>query len=291
MGEPTTAELLGTGKAFVDLAPWRKIAVSGADVLAWLGDLISADIDHLAPGRARRSLLLTPTGRIRAEFTVAVPGGTVVLLQDPSQPGRIDGLLAPYVLSSDVVLEDRTAELAVLAIPGRDLPPNGPGAAFSTPSALGGGTGVDLIAPREQHQRLHRALGKTSREAGEEDVEAWRIAAGVPRVGVDALEEDLPQEAGLADAVSFGKGCYLGQEAVAKVQNLGHPRRLLLHVETADRVEAGDPVLVNGSQAGIISSAASWDGRTVALARVRWEAREGPFRTAAGAELTPRARG
>jgi tRNA-modifying protein YgfZ len=286
MGESATTRLLASGGAFVDLSHWWKIAVTGADAFSWLGDLISADTDDLTPGRARRSLLLSPTGRIRAEFTVAASGESVLLLQDPIQPGRIDRILAPYVLSSNVILEDRTSELALLSIPGREAAPEAPGAVLSAPSCLG--TGIDLIAQEKDHERLRRAVGRDLAEAGAGDVEAWRVIAGIARVGVDALEEDLPQEAGLAHAVSFAKGCYLGQEAVAKVQNLGHPRRLLIHLEAEGRVAAGDRVIVGGTDAGSISSAARWDGGTVALARVRWEAADGPFSTGSGVTLTPR---
>jgi len=119
----------------------------------------------------------------------------------------------------------------------------------------------------------------------EDDLEAWRGAAGVPRFGVDATEDDLPQEAGLAGAVSFGKGCYLGQEAVAKVRNLGHPRRVLFHAEANAPVASGDAVVVDGRDAGRVTSAATANGRTLAFAQVRWDAREGPFTTPAGVNL------
>src|SRR5439155_8156413 len=104
-------------EAFADLSPWRKLSVQGADAPAWLGDLVSADIADLAPGRARRSLLLSPTGRVRAEFTVAAREEGYLLLQDPLQPHRLDGVLEPYVLSSAVTLDDRTADLPLISIP------------------------------------------------------------------------------------------------------------------------------------------------------------------------------
>src|SRR2546426_4417793 len=88
---------LGSGQAFADLSFWRKVAVSGSDALAWLNSLVSADLSDLAPGRARQSLLPSPTGRIRAVFTVVQFGQTVLLLQDPQQPKPVDKLLAIYV--------------------------------------------------------------------------------------------------------------------------------------------------------------------------------------------------
>jgi folate-binding protein YgfZ len=275
-------EALEAGTAFVDLSSWRKVGVAGSEALSWLNDLVSADIDDIGPGRARRALLLSPTGGVRAEFTVAVHGGSILLIQDPAQPRSILDLLAPYVLSSDVELDDRTAELALFAFPNRTTAPDAAGSAPSTPSCVG--PGADMIVLSEDHDRIAEYLGKTLLPAGSEELEAWRVAAGVPRVGVDVAEDDLPQEGALTDAVSFDKGCFLGQEAVAKVRNLGHPRRLLLPVEADAPLGRGDGVYSDGTVVGTITSA---DG-TRALAKVRWASREGPFRTADGAELRVR---
>jgi tRNA-modifying protein YgfZ len=88
----------------------------------------------------------------------------------------------------------------------------------------------------------------------------------------------------LADAVSFDKGCYLGQEAVAKVRNLGHPRRVLVHLTANDAVAPGDLVQAGAEQAGVVTSARPSGGRWWLLARVSWRWREGPF-TASGSPL------
>jgi folate-binding protein YgfZ len=279
--------LLASGEAFADLSFWRKVAVSGHDAFDWLNDLISADISGLDPGRARRSLLLSPTGRIRAEFTVAVTGGTLLLVQDPDQPRSIADLLAPYVLSSDVELEDRTDDYALFAMPGHVEAPDIPGADPSAPSCLG--QGVDLLAPGEDHARLASAIAREYTAVGAETAETWRVMAGIPKFGVDSLEEDLPEEGGFAGAVSFDKGCYLGQESVARIRNLGHPRRLVVALRSGGLLTAGDPLLVEGEEAGEITSAAVVDGWTHALARVRWDVRTGPFADREGAALLAKA--
>ncbi|SRR6266496_896827 len=284
MQEQDGAELLARGRAFVDLSYWRKVAVTGSDALAWLNDLVSSDVSDLAAARAKHALLLSPTGRIQAMFTVAIPEATIVLIQDPSQPQPVDGVLSRYVLSSDVRLEDRTEDLGLFAFPGLAMPPDAPGTASSAPSCLGGG--VDLICPAEDHDRVAAALVEAFGAEGGEQLERWRVLAGRPLLGVDALEEDLPVEAGLDDLVSYDKGCYLGQEAVAKVRNLGHPRRLVVALEANDMVSPGDAVLADGAEVGQLTSAAQVGGRVLAMARVAWEARTGPFRTATGIGLT-----
>jgi folate-binding Fe-S cluster repair protein YgfZ len=96
-----------TGRAFVDLSAYRKVRVHGADAVGWLHDLLTADVAGLAPGASCRSLLLTPTGRIRADVQVLRRDEDLVLTQSPEQPDHIGLLLGPYVLSSDVSLETR----------------------------------------------------------------------------------------------------------------------------------------------------------------------------------------
>jgi folate-binding protein YgfZ len=279
--------LLASGGAFVDLSFWRKIEVSGADTGHWLQDLISADIDDMVPGRARRSLLLSPTGRVRAEFTVARTEDGWLLLQDPEQARPVDVLLAPYVLSSDVSLMDRTESLALFALPGRTDEVKITGAQALTPSCLGGG-GLDLIGSIDDHQQMRSDLEAGFAGVGNETVEEWRVLAGIPKFGVDATEEDLPQEGALDEAVAFDKGCYLGQEAVAKVRNLGHPRRLVVRLRAEGAVSPGDAVRSGGEDVGLVTSAARYADGTVVFARVSWGAREGPFETMTGIQLVPR---
>src|SRR2546428_2048886 len=113
-----TPELLGSGGAFADLSTWRKVAISGAGALGWLNDLVTADISNLLPGRASHALLLSPTGGVRASFTVTMPGGSLLLLQDPTQRAPIDELLEPYVLSLDLSIDNRTDALALFSFPG-----------------------------------------------------------------------------------------------------------------------------------------------------------------------------
>ncbi len=257
--------------------------MTGNDAFAWLNDLVSADLTGLGTGQSRRSLLLSPTGQVRADFTVLALDPGFLLLQDPAQPNPIDALLERYVLSSDVALEDRTEEMALFAIPNRSEPPDLVGADFSTPSCLG--DGVDALVPMARHADVATALTQTLLRAGMDDVEVWRIFRGIPRFGIDVTEEDLPQEGALEDAVSFNKGCYVGQEAVAKVRNLGHPRRLLLQVEAATGLSPGEPVCVDDTEVGRVTSAAQTPRGTRAFAKVRWASKEGPFTTAGRAPL------
>ena len=278
---------LAEGRAFADLSDWRKVAVSGGDGLEWLEDLVSAEVADLQVGSSRRSLLLSPTGHVRAEFTVAMAEDGILLIQDPQQASSVADLLSPYVLSSDVGLSDRTSQLALFAVPGGPGPARVAGAGGWAPSCLGGG-GRDIVADRAEAAAVRGALKAGLIEATPDDVERWRVWAGLPRAALDARPDDLPQETGLGEAVAFDKGCYLGQEAMARVRNFGHPRRVLLPFETAEPVERGQAVFADGGEVGVITSAVRAGSRTLILAKVRWDAREGALRTTGGVELRPR---
>jgi tRNA-modifying protein YgfZ len=286
------ARALDQGTALVDLTWWRKVLVTGSDAPGWLNDLLAADLAGMSLGEIRRSVLLSPTGRVRADVAVVRRDPGHLLVQHPSQPDAIDVLLLPYVLSSEVALEDATADLAVLSLPERgatEIAPLPEGWALYGPSCLG--PGMDLIGPttglEEARRSLARALPGLT-EASNEAVEAWRIARAVPRFPVDLTPESLPQETNLGNAVAYDKGCYLGQEAVARVRNLGHPPFVLVALRAGGPVSPGDAVLAAGEDAGIVTSATPLeDGRTALIARIKWGSRDAALQTALGEELRP----
>lgn len=271
---------LRDGRALVDLTSWRKVLVRGSEAARWLNDLLTAELTGLAPGRSRRSLLLSPTGRIRADLAVTPAEDGLLLLQDRVQPSPIDRLLRPYVLSSDVLVEDRSADLGLFAVPAGIVAPAG-GARTFRPSPLGNGEG--LILPRGVNQPIPERAHLV--DPSPDDLEAFRIERGVPRLGVDLGEDSLPHETALDEAIAYDKGCFLGQEAVAKVRNLGHPPFVVLAVTSSGSVAAGDPVMAEGREVGRITSAVRLEDGTSALARVRWGDRRGDLRTPAGTPL------
>jgi tRNA-modifying protein YgfZ len=260
-------------RAFVDLSTWRKVRVSGADARAWLDDLLTADLRSLAAGDAKRTLLLSATGRVRADVHAIARDDDIVLVQAADQPDHIGLLLNPYTLSSAVLLEDATAELSLFAVPGAASSLIGhPG---SAPSVLGAGIDVVAAAGKPSWRVIDVFTQAGLVEAGAEAVEAWRIERGIARMGPDFDQGSLPAEAGLEDAIDDEKGCFVGQESVARVRNRGHPPRVLRHVTTEGDVAAGAPVVSGGDVVGSITSAtAEGAGGTFALARVRWDAAE-----------------
>jgi tRNA-modifying protein YgfZ len=274
---------LDEGRAWADRSSYRKLRVEGDDAREWLNDLLTAGLADLEPGQARRSLLLSPTGHIRADLHVVATTDGFVLLQDPEQPRAIGDLLAPYVLSSAVTLTDRTAELSLYAVPG--VAATRLEFAGSRPSVLG--EGQDLLIPPADAARVGAMMLDARRtQVGEEALEVWRIRRGVARFPLDLTEASVPAEAALDALIDAGKGCFLGQESVAKIRNLGHPALVVRALRTSAEVPAGAEVLSGGVEVGRITSAApARGGGTASLARLSWAAAEAALTTADGVPL------
>jgi glycine cleavage system aminomethyltransferase T len=137
----------------------------------------------------------------------------------------------------------------------------------------------------EDHDRLSKSLMKSFSLASRDDLEAWRIGAGRPRMGIDAFEGDLPQEAGLMDAVDLGKGHFLGRDALTAIDASTPLRTVVLAVETAEPVSPGEQLSLGGERAGELTSVTGTDDGVRGLARVVWELRSGPWVTESGIEL------
>ena len=273
--ETTTTEpwdqvdALDDGRGFMDRSADRILIVTGADARGWLGDLVTADVATLEHGSSRRSLLLSPTGRIRADLTVAQTGDdSFVALQPNDQPEAIHELLRPYVLSSAVRLEDATGSIAALAFPE---------------------PGEVVTGPVEDLPSLERAaIDAGGLLVDDRGAELWRITHGNPRMGVDFEPGALPAEAGLERAIDLGKGCFLGQESVAKVRNLGHPPTVLRHLRSESVTDRGTEIRAAGEAVGLVTSVAPGrNGGSVIIAEVAWRAAHAVLRTSDDSPLFP----
>lgn len=276
-----------TAKSFADLSSWRRICATGNDALVWLDDLLTADLRSLRPGLSEHALLLDDSGGLRADVTVAVAGSTLMILQDPAQTRSILDLLSVHTEGTDVDLEDRTAAVSLFSFPARPKAPDLGGTAYYSPSCLGPAPSADLTCLPEDQPRLMTSLAKSFVLATPDDLEAWRIAAGRPRMGVDVFEGDLPQEAGLMGQVSLEKGHFLGRDALRAIDETTPLRVMVVAVGMAEPVSPGERILVGGEDAGELTSVTGTDDGVAGIARIWWEQREGPFTTQSGVTLTP----
>jgi len=235
------------------------LRITGEDRLSWLHSLTTQDVEHLAPGETAQALVLSPQGRIEHHLTLADDG---TALWAHVEPGTAEALLA-FLQSMRFLLRvdpaDVTGDFAVLTLKGPATaaePPEG------TVVSMADSFGIDLVVPRDRLRDISADLERSGvRLAGLAAYEALRIAAHRPRLGFDTDHKTLPHEVGWIDtAVRLDKGCYRGQETVARVHNLGHPpRRLIfLHLDgSEDRLPAhGDPITADGATVGFTGSAA-----------------------------------
>jgi folate-binding protein YgfZ len=264
--------LLEAGAAFHVHDDVHLVRVAGADARSWLHDLVTSDVRALEPHRTRRTLLLTPTGRVRADLhLLAEEKGSFLLAQRGDRPEGMAAMLTPYVLSSSVELEPTEGIVMSVVAP---VVEGFPGTRTWRPSIIDGG-GFDLLeAPADVSDTRDRFVAAGLAEVSADAVERRRILRGIPRFGRDFGPDSLPAEAGLDALIDTEKGCFLGQESVAKVRNLGHPSRVVRHLTCAGRVPVGTVVLAAGASVGEITSATHGPdhGVTVMLARVRWNA-------------------
>jgi len=235
------------------------LRITGEDRLSWLHSLTTQDVEHLAPGETAQALVLSPQGHIEHHLTLADDG---TALWAHVEPGTAEALLA-FLQSMRFLLRvdpaDVTGDFAVLTLKGPATaaePPEG------TVVSMADSFGIDLVVPRDRLRDISADLERSGvRLAGLAAYEALRIAAHRPRLGFDTDHKTLPHEVGWIDtAVHLDKGCYRGQETVARVHNLGHPpRRLIfLHLDgSEDRLPAhGDPITADGATVGFTGSAA-----------------------------------
>jgi tRNA-modifying protein YgfZ len=251
------------------LADRGVVKVTGDEARAFLHGLVSADVLELKPGMARFCALLTPQGKIIADFIAteapAKDGGGFFLDVPRERVKTLVDRFNLYKLRSRVMVEDLSEILAVLAVWNGNATTVA-GLAYPDPRLPALGTRVMLPPHRAGEEAA--ALGATLVDAS--DYEAHRIALGVPRGGVDfGYGEAFPHEADMDQlgGIDFAKGCYVGQEVVSRMQHRGTARTRTVAIGY-DGVapQIGIPITAGERQLGTMGSAA--DGHGVALLRL-----------------------
>jgi folate-binding protein YgfZ len=259
-GDPYAEQrALATRWGVVDQSHRGVLRITGADRLSWLHSLTTQDLEHLAPGAAAEALVLSPQGHVEHQLTLIDDGTAVWAHVEPGTTTALLEFLTSMKFMLRVDAQDVSADFAVVKLLGPAVP-----AADATPAEarLDIGFGTDLIVPRsELAGRVADLRTAGAGLAGTWALEALRIAAGRPRLGLDTDHRTIPHEVGwIETAVHLSKGCYRGQETVARVHNLGHPPRrlVLLHLDgSEDKLPAhGDLVLLDGASIGFTGSAA-----------------------------------
>ncbi|SNR95947.1 hypothetical protein SAMN06893096_10163 [Geodermatophilus pulveris] len=270
---------LAEGAALVDRGDRDVLAVPGADRLTWLHSLLTQHLERLGDGTGTEALGLSPNGHVEHHLVLAELAGTTWVDVEPGtgavlhgylermrfmlrvEPALVTGSWALLTLAgprADAVLA--AAGLPVPAAPYAVLPLDGGGWVRRMPPIGDGAPAVDLLVPRaELADRTDALVAAGASPAGADAYEALRVEARRPRLGVDTDHRTIPNETPwLTGAVHLAKGCYRGQETVARVHNLGRPPRrlVLLHLDgLAEQLpEAGTPVLAGTRTVGRVGT-------------------------------------
>lgn len=279
---------------FADRPGHGAVLVRGPDAAAFLQSLVSQDLDAVADGTGTHSLLLSPQGKVEVDFRALRVGDDWWLDCDTGFGAHLAERLGRYLIRVDVTIEDRTVQWGLLEVRGDE--PSAPiatatgvdvpdddrahvawGACRVVRADWATMPGVDVVGPRDEVRTARDLLsdaGVAPFAPGEHEVA--RIDAGVPRLGVDVDAGTIPQEAFLErDAVSFTKGCFLGQELVCRIDTRGHVNRFLRRIDVrgATLPETGASVVFEDREVGVLGSIAAVPGedRAVGLAMVRRE--------------------
>lgn len=281
--------------AWFHLEDWSVAAVVGQDARDFLQRLGTADLRPLTPGNGAQTLFLKGDGRLIAECAVLCRDSDDFLLVMPEvcREALLEALDRFHFTEKLTISDHRTKyHVGFLAGPARaDIMA---GVAGTSPDVLADVVAADvtfapqasrlmLVIPEENFSRVTHALYEVleQREAVIGDMDLLRVIQmedGVPKFGVDTTERTIPLEAGQKSSISFTKGCFPGQEIVARINNLGHPARVLVGLvlpeTTSDLV--GRKLLFEGKETGQITSVAFSPalGGMLGLAYVRWNQRE-----------------
>ena len=259
-GEPAKEQrALQAGTAWADLSHLEVIAVSGDDRLKWLHDLTTQFLKDLDVNLWKSALILDPQGHIEYQFNLVDDGVTTWLVVDPGYSEALVTYLTKMKFMLHVDVRNATDEIAVLRAPGLTTDIGGPFA----------------LVPRNELAQMSAHFNSVATQVGTWALDAERVAARRPRIGFETDHKSIPNEIGVLNgAVHMNKGCYRGQETVAKVFNLGNPPRrlVLLHLDGSDVAfpAKGTKIENDGVVVGFIGTVARhYELGTIALAMVK----------------------
>ena len=285
---------LRSGCGVFDLG-WRaKLVVTGRDRIRWLNGMVSNNIRELAPGHGVYSFLLNAQGHILGDMYVFNRGESFLIDTDRAQAEKLTQLLKKYIIMDQVVLSEAApSQVTALGVEGpqskevlqqagfepSELQPweiedrMWNDVAISLVRTLQGGFMIWM--PPEHASAMWEALtGAGATPVGAEALEMWRIAAGIPRYGVDIRERDLPQETAQEQALNFSKGCYIGQEIVERIRSRGAVHRRFTGFSFAGQAPVpGTKIEHGGREVGEITSVTMLpSGKAIGLGYLRREA-------------------
>lgn len=268
----------------IDLSIYSVVELTGADRVRFLNGIVSNDVKSLQAGSGVYAALLTTQGKIIADVRINALEDFLLLYVSRAAKDKTIAHLKKYIIADKVTVNDLDPEYTILSLQGPNAAPllkavlKDPMSPMQTLQQVNGVVddvslwivrvshtgedGYDLVVPRANASRIWALLcekGKPFelRPIGLSALNTLRLEAGIPWYGVDMDESHLLLEAGLERAISLTKGCYLGQETVARIVYRGHVNKRLVGLRIQNAVpQPKDKILKEGKQVGVVTSAA-----------------------------------
>ena len=270
------------GAALADRSDGGRLRITGADALDLLNRLTTNELEALPDGQARLTVLTNADARVIDVLALAAIDGALLCLTSPGRAGAVVDWLDTYTFGEDIAVADRSGETVQLTVAGPDAPDVLAAAGVEeVPPAVdrvatvalagssvvlwrtltGGAEGYEVVAERSDGDAVREAL--TAAGATPVTAQAWdafRIANGMPAYGAEFGETTNPLESRLRGAISEDKGCYTGQEVIARLLTYRKVQRRLMSVALSGPAEAGADLLAGGKRAGTLTSVADVPG-------------------------------
>jgi folate-binding protein YgfZ len=277
-------ELIRDSVGLADASARGKLRLTGAEAAEFLQGQVTNDVESLAPGSGCYAALLNHKGKVRLDMRVLRGDDWIWIDTEPGAAAPMAHTVQMYGIGRDVRAEDVTESEAILSLLGPAArsrldaePPDEESSFVRGEHGLYVATafGVDVICPAAEAEAVRVALGVEP--VSDEAAECLRIEAGRPRFGVDFDSDTIPEEAGLNErAVSFTKGCYVGQETVARLHYKGKPNRHLRGLALSEPVPSGSELRLGDRAVGTVGSVTTSPVHgPIGLALVRREAAPG----------------
>ena len=291
-----TLQAARSGTAIYDSSNWGKIIVSDRDRLRFLHNQSTADFEKCQPGEGCDTVFVTSTARTIDLATGLVLDNEVLLIVSPNRRKYLFDWLDKYIFFADrVKLKDVTDNLASFTLMGEqssailaqlgcpqstDLPQHSHHLAningIEVRIAIGtelGLPGYQLICDRDKSETLRQALTNLGAVTVDEDAwESLRIIQGRPKPDAELTEDYNPLEVGLWDTISFTKGCYIGQETIARLNTYKGVKQYLWGIKLTSSVPVGTPITLDSEKVGVLTSCTQTDAGTIGLGYVRSKA-------------------
>jgi folate-binding protein YgfZ len=290
---------LRSGAGLMDFANRTRLRINGTARAKFLQGILTNDVNMVSPGRGLYAAVLTSKGKMQADLTVYALSDWWWVDAEPEVAGTLPTLLSRYTIGTDAVVSNMAATYSLLgaygptaprvladAFPGLSMPTGNLAVSemdwkghrlIIAEAGYPGTPGFKILVPTETLEAAQHALLTAGANAVDAAVlEVVRIEGGVPRFGIDMSEENFPPEARIEErAISYTKGCYMGQETIARIKTYGHVNRLLagLYPDTDRPVPTGTRIISAGDgnkDVGYVTSSVHSPalGRVIALGYV-----------------------